>query len=348
MVKIFSTLKHNKLLLIGPIPNKKNPLDTGGAIVLFSNLLEQLKIQAIDIKVIDSNKKNYANHFTAYFFIIVQIITKQFKCTNISLHSSQDYTLLAPIIIILGKLFNKKTSLRKFGGEAEQSYIEAKWFKKKLLHYIFSNVDTLFLEMKFLVRFFIKINPNTYWFPNVRKRVMEPILPREYKRKFVFVGHIRKEKGIDEILQASLKLNNNFIIDLYGPIHDPKYNNEYFDKYNVQYMGPLLSQDVLKTLNQYDILLLPSYKEGYPGIVIEAYSMGLPVIVTNLSGLREIVEHNETGLLIEPKNTKLLVEAIESLNNKNCKEMSRKAYKKFDEFKSDVQTKLFLQRLQGQ
>lgn len=333
------------MLLIGPRPNKKHPLDTGGAIVLFDNLLNQMNNQDIEISIVDTNKKNYSNLFIAYISIIFQIIIKQFKCSSVSLHSSRDYTLLAPIIIILGKLFNKKTSLRKFGGEAEQSYINANRLKKKLLYYIFSNVDTLFLEMKYLVRFFTNINSKTFWFPNVRNRLVEPNFPRIYKKKFVFVGHIRKEKGIDEILEASLELDKNFTIDIYGPLYDQKYDQEYFNKYKVQYMGSLLSQDVLRTLDQYDVLLLPSYKEGYPGIVIEAYSLGLPVIVTNLKGLQEIVYHNQTGVLIEPKNTKLLVNAIESFNNENYKEMSKKAYKKFDEFRSDVQTKLFLQRL---
>jgi glycosyltransferase involved in cell wall biosynthesis len=334
-----------KLLLLGPITNKKNPLDTGGAVVLFENLLKQLEELDINFTVIDTNKKNYFNSLIAYIIIIFQLIFKQFTNAEISLHSSRDYTLFAPIIIILGKLFNKKTSLRKFGGEADQSYIKANRYKKKLLYFIFSNVDTLFLEMKYLVRFFTYINPNTYWFPNVRTRVVEPHFPKIYKKKFVFIGHIRKEKGIDEILEASLKLDKNFTIDLYGPIHDQKYNQEYFNKYNVQYLGSLLRQDVLKILDQYDVLLLPSYKEGYPGIVIEAYSMGLPVIATDLQGLQEIVKIGQTGILIEPKNTKELVQAMEFFNEKNYKEMSKKAYKKFDEFKSDVQTKLFLQRL---
>jgi glycosyltransferase involved in cell wall biosynthesis len=334
-----------KILIIGPRTNKKNPSDTGGAIVLFENLIEQLHKQDIKYKIVDTNKKNYSNIWIAYISIIFQILTKQFSSQIISLHSSKDYIVLAPIMIIIGKIFGKTTSLRKFGGEAERSYIEAKGIKKKLLYFIFTNVDTLFLEMKYLVKFFLNVNPHTYWFPNVRERKIEPTLPREYKKRFVFISHVKKEKGIDEILEASLVLDESYIIDIYGPISDSKYNEKYFEKYNVRYLGPLLSQDVPKILDQYDVLLLPSYKEGYPGIVIEAYAMGVPVIATNLQGLQEIVEPAKTGVLIEPQNVKELIGAIEYFNAENYKTISQNAYSKFDEFKADIQTKLFLERL---
>jgi len=338
----------SSLLLLGPKTNKKDPSKTGGAVVLFENLLEQLKKENVNFKVIDTNKKNYINSLVAYVSIFIQILTKQFTCHTLSLHSSRDYIFFAPIIIVIGKLFNKQTSLRKFGGEAERSYSDAKGFKKKLLHFIFTNVDTLFLEMKYLVEFFSKINPNTFWFPNVRERHTEPSLPRSYKKKFVFISHVKKEKGIDEILEASLELDKSYTIDIYGPISDSKYNEKYFKKYNINYCGALASEDVLPTLNQYDVLMLPTfYKgEGYPGIIIEAYSLGIPVVATAWQGIVEIVASEKTGLLIEPKNVNDLVQAIEYFDGKNYVKMSQNAYDKFDEFKSDVQTTLFLERIE--
>lgn len=336
-----------KILLLGPRINRNNPSDTGGAIVLFENLISKIQSQNIDYMVIDTNKKNYINPVLAYLSIIVKILIRQYDSSTISLHSSRDYIFFAPIIIILGKLFNKKTSLRKFGGEAEQSYLNATGLKKLLLHYIFSNIDILFLEMKYLVSFFLKINPHTFWFPNVRDRLLKPKLIRKFRKRFVFISHVKREKGIDEILEASMRLDKSFKIDIYGPITDSKYSEKYFKKYNVEYLGPLFSRDVSATLDQYDILLLPSYKEGYPGIIIESYAMGLPVITTNLQGLREIVKPEETGVLIEPKNTLKLIQAMMFINDENYKQMAQNAYKKFDEFKSDIQTKLFLERLEG-
>jgi len=334
-----------KILLIGPRIYKHDPAHVGGAIVLFEDLLEQARRRSIPFRVIDTNKKNYTNKLVAYISIVFQIVTIQFTVNHISLHSSKDYIYFAPIVILIGKLFRKSISLRKFGGEAWSTYLSSKGIKKKTLKYIFKNVDFLFLEMKYMVYNFKKINKNTFWFPNVRMRLLSPNLPRSFKKKFVFISHVRREKGIDEILEASLYLDESYTIDIYGEIPDLKYNIDYFKNYNVNYLGPLHPKEVISTLNEYNVLLLPSYKEGYPGIVIEAYSLGIPVIATSLKGLREIVEIKKTGLLIEKKSIIELVEAIQYFNPMNYNNMVDNSYQKFDEFDSGQQTKRFFEIL---
>ena len=164
-------------------------------------------------------------------------------------------------------------------------------------------------------------------------------------KKFVFIGHVHKEKGIDEILAASLYLDSSYSIDIYGSITDKKYNKDFFKSYNVTYHGALNSEDVIKKLNTYDVLLLPSYKEGYPGVIIEAYSLGIPIISTNLRNIKEIVDPYETGILVNPGNVEKLIEAIHFFKKDNYTKMSQKAYKKFDIFDSELQTKIFLERL---
>lgn len=336
-----------KILLIGPRTNKKDPSLTGGAIVLFENLISELKKKDIDILVIDTNKKNYLNIIVAYISILLQIIIKQRSCQYISLHSSRDYLIFGTFIVILGKLFKKNTSLRKFGGEAERTYSKSRGLKKSILRFVFSRVDTLFFEMKYLVDFFKNINNNTYWFPNVRNRLLEPKLPRKFTKKFVFISMVRHEKGVDEILDASNQLNDSYMIDLYGPIKDKKYSEEYFNSYKVTYKGALNQDNVLKSLDKYDVLLLPTYYkgEGYPGIIIEAYSLGIPIIATSLQGIKEIVDPWETGILIEPKSINELTHAIQYFSKENYVSMSEKAYKKFDNFESDLITKQFIETL---
>lgn len=337
------------ILLMGPRINRKDPLYIGGAIAAFEELITQFDKTDIQYRVIDTNKKNYLNIFSAYISIILQAFINQRGCTHISLHSSRDYLLLGFIVIFIGKVFNKKTSLRKFGGEALNVYKNSKGIKKSALTFIFSNIDVLFFEIKHVVRFFSKINTNCFWFPNVRNRIIEPDIPRNFQKKFVFISHVRKEKGIDEIIDASKRLDKSYTIDIYGPILDKKYTKEYFSKYNIAYKGALQSNEVLKTLNKYDVLLLPTYYkgEGYPGIIIEAYSLGIPILASTLHGIQEIVDVYKTGILIEPKNVEELVNAIKYFNKENYVALSQNAYKKFDDFKSDIQTKLFLEHLKN-
>jgi glycosyltransferase involved in cell wall biosynthesis len=80
----------------------------------------------------------------------------------------------------------------------------------------------------------------------------------------------------------------------------------------VQYKGVLEPSAVIPTLRGYDVVLLPTYHcgEGYPGIVLEAYSVGVPVIATRWRALPEIVEDEICGILIEPRDSEGLARAI--------------------------------------
>ncbi|MBL4710603.1 MAG: glycosyltransferase, partial [Flavobacteriales bacterium] len=86
-------------------------------------------------------------------------------------------------------------------------------------------------------------------------------------------------------------------------------------------------KEILSTMKKYDVLILPTYYEGegYPGVIIEAYSIGLPVIATQWKSLPEIVEHKKTGFLVEPQNAKDLKRTIELFNTDNYAEMSKNA-----------------------
>lgn len=335
-------------LLIGPRTNIKNPSKTGGAVVLFENLIENLEKQKVSYLLIDSNKENYKSNLFAYVLIFFQIMKSFFKVQHISLHSSRDYMFFAPIILILCKTFNKTCSLRKFGGEAYSCYSNAKGIKKKLLHFIFKNVDFLFLELKVLVDNFKTINQNTFWFPNVREKPFIKASKNNYSKKFIFISQVKYEKGIDEIVKAFLKLDDSFNIDIFGPIVDDRYTDGYFEKFsNISYKGSLNASDVLPTLNEYDVLLLPTFYEGegYPGIIIESYSIAKPVISTRWKGIVEIVDENETGLLIDIKNNEQLIDAITSINEENYRLYSNAAFDKFKLFNAKEQTSLFLETI---
>ncbi len=337
--------KSIKLLLLGPCINRKNPEIASGPIVFFDGLKKELTDNHVDFIVIDTNKKNYTNFFIAYLSIMMRLLFKQKNRTHISLHSSQDYIIFGMFIILIGKILNKRTSLRKFGGEAIRTYEGSGSFKKHYLNLIFSQMDTLFFQTKYLVEFFSKKNSNTFWFPNVRRRTIKPSIPRDFQKRFVFISHVIREKGIDEIIEAFKELDDSYTVDIYGPILDKKYTKEYFLKHNMSYKGALEATEVIGMLNQYDVVLLPSYKEGYPGIVIEAYSLGIPVITTSLQSIKEIVDSYKTGILIEPKNVNELLEAIVYFNEINYVNMSKNAYRKFNDFEFDQQTKKYLERV---
>ena len=63
-------------------------------------------------------------------------------------------------------------------------------------------------------------------------------------------------------------------------------------------------------LREVDIVVLPSYREGTPRILLEAAASGLPIVATDVPGCREIVDHNVNGLLVPPKDSRALTEAL--------------------------------------
>lgn len=71
--------------------------------------------------------------------------------------------------------------------------------------------------------------------------------------------------------------------------------------------------DAYKYLKAFDVFVLPSLKEGFPWIILEAIAAELPIIATNVGALPEIIENGKEGFLIEPKNSQILAEKIKWL-----------------------------------
>ena len=335
-----------KILLLGSLTNKKDPAKTGGVTVLFELLLSELRERNIEFDVIDTLKDNYSSSISAYLSVLFQLMKNLHKYDHVSLQATANsFIAIGPIMILLAKIFKKKTSIRKFAGNFNDIHRNSRGLKKFLIEYVLKHSDVNFFETKYLVDYFKPFNKNTYWFPNVRKRLLEPSLPRQYNKKFVFIGTVNPEKGIDEICEALSKLDNDYILDIYGPIYSKKYGEDYFKKQKISYKGALKSEDVVCVLNKYDVLLLPSYKEGYPGIIIEAFSLGIPVIATKLTGIMEMVDNKKDGLLIDPHNSDQLVEAINKIDKDLYRKLSDEARKSFDNFNSKVQIEHFIKNI---
>ena len=73
------------------------------------------------------------------------------------------------------------------------------------------------------------------------------------------------------------------------------------------------STDVATLMKTVDILVLPSYREGFPKVIMEAAATGIPVVTTDVTGCRSAVVHNETGLIVPPKDAKALENSIRKL-----------------------------------
>lgn len=335
-------------LVIGPKFYEKDPANTGGVAVLFEQFLSDLKYYQRDFEVIDSNIRNYKNGLHELLSVIVKILTKFRKYDHITLHGSPSHFLLfGPLVILLGKLFGKTVSLRKFAGNYHEYYEKYDPLRKKIVEFILKNSHMNFFETKFLVDYFKKFNEKTYWFPNVRRRAVKSHHDKKFEKKFVYISHIKQEKGMDELLEAFQMLDGSYSLDVYGPVHEEKYTQEYMEAFGVAYKGMLQPDKVMETLQSYDVLVLPSHREGYPGIIIESFSVGRPVLTTKLPSIKEIVVDEETGFLVEPENTLELSKAFAKFNEDNFALLSKNAYNAFEIFDAIENTKRYLEYIDG-
>lgn len=340
--------RDKKILILGACTNIKFPEKTGGVIVLFENLKKELDSLNIEYLLIDTNKSNYPNMIVAIFSIIYNIFKKGKNASHISLHgTSKDYSFLALFVYLSSKINKINYSLRKFAGDFDTYYENASSSKKRVIKFILKKSEHNFFETKNLTKYFEKFNKNTHWFPNVRESQNRVFKEKKFEKKFVFISQLFKTKGVSEIFETSNLLPKEYQIDLYGPIKDEMYTEEFFKKYKANYLGALKADEVLAKLKEYDVLLLPTYYkgEGYPGIIIEAFSAALPVITTSWRSISEIVT-DKTGVIIECKNVDKLKDAILSFDNKNYSEYSKNSFEAFELFDSKVQTKKFLQTIE--
>lgn len=137
---------------------------------------------------------------------------------------------------------------------------------------------------------------------------------------FIFIGRMVKDKGLNELVAAFNELsktNKNCKLLLIGPQEnhlDPLFpQTESIIKNNSQIKAVGQQNDIRPFVAISNVLVHPSYREGFPNVVLQGSSMNLPCIVSNINGCNEIIEHNVNGLIIPVKDVNALKDAMQLL-----------------------------------
>ncbi|WP_199851656.1 glycosyltransferase family 4 protein [Brumimicrobium mesophilum] len=141
---------------------------------------------------------------------------------------------------------------------------------------------------------------------------------------FVFVGRLVSDKGINELIEAFKnidKIHNNAKLLLVGFLEEeldplkPETMQELKSNPNIIFVG--YQKDVRPYFAISNALAFPSYREGFPNVVMQAGAMGLPSIVSDINGCNEIIKEEENGLIIPVKNSDAIRNAMDRLLNDN-------------------------------
>lgn len=134
-------------------------------------------------------------------------------------------------------------------------------------------------------------------------------------KKILFVGNLLASKGVFELLDAFHQLHNETDCNLHfigqGPAADALKAQiaQHGLSERVTLHGALPIQDVANQVRTARLVVLPSYREGVPNVLLEACASGVPVVATTVGGIPEVVTE-QTGVLVEPKNRLALADAI--------------------------------------
>lgn len=139
---------------------------------------------------------------------------------------------------------------------------------------------------------------------------------------YCFVGRIVGDKGMNELVEAFVQLQQQHPdtrLLLVGPFEEeldpvaPETRRQIENHPHIEWVG--WQNDIRPFLLASDVFVFPSYREGFPNVVIQAGAMGLPSIVTNINGSSEIIEEGVNGYIIPSHSPVALLQAMERMTD---------------------------------
>ena len=315
-----------KILLVGAFPKSQSSEIYGGQLTVCKLLAKSELRNKYDLFFIDSTsiKIPPPSFLIRAFFAFFRLLNFTFKVmisnpkVIIIFFAGFSSTLEKAIMVIIGKLFNKKIMIFPRAGALITNY------KNNIIFNLYVK-KTLSLADKFLCQ---GKNFQDFAISQLRYKKKDcPVIPNwtatdsflelGLKKKklsdkeianLVFIGWMEEFKGIYEIIKASLilrKKGKKFHIYFCGDGNAMKNVKELIKKNRLEKFITLLGwideRDKIDILKKTNIFILPSWNEGLPNSMIEAMSAGLACIVSNVGAISNYIKHEENGLLIKPK-----------------------------------------------
>jgi glycosyltransferase involved in cell wall biosynthesis len=152
---------------------------------------------------------------------------------------------------------------------------------------------------------------------------LNPQIKQNTTITFIFVGRYERRKGIEELNEALQKLiqeNYNFHFHFIGPIP----NEKKVMHHNIIYHGKITEEQKIKALyTQTEVVVVPSYSEGMPTVLLEAMASGCTALATNVGAVADVV-NNQIGFLISNPNANDLYIELKKIINSSASDILKK------------------------
>ena len=317
--------RRSVIVLIGPLPpgTKDGAIAIGGGAVNFAEMIRQLRNRNFDLELVDSSRPRTdipqwrvaCRDVTKFLAIVIRVVRVMRRSQIVFLNTSVGRAWIsASLMWIICRSGNRSIVIRFFGGDLALQYGSYAALKRWWVDKTYMRADLLFVQTEAVYRAVAHIE-NIRWFPNTRDVRPSSCRIRKRIRKLLFLSRLYMDKGLRESVEACRALRGDCHLNVYGPVMPDTDLSLFTDNCTVTYRGVLTPAEVPKVLSDHDVLLLPTYwaSEGYPGVLLEAFQCGIPVIATRWAGIPEIVEDEISGLLVEPRSASAVRAAVERL-----------------------------------
>ena len=313
-----------KILLIAPLGSGASATNAiGGHRLLATETVRELSRRGFALEVLDtsgdvtniSSWKFQIVRLARFLRVIRGVLTKLRRSQIVLLILAPHSTLaLASSVQVICSMARRPLVLRPAGGDLCLVYdrygAAARWLAERT----WMRCPLVYVETRLSYRHFAHL-PNFRWFPGTRNVQAPARVRRKEIRKLIFFGRLHMTKGLAEVLDACRHLPEQCHLQVFGPgMSDTDWS--LFEAHpKATYCGVLEPKDVPRVLSEHDLLLFPSYYpgEGYPGVIVEAFQCGVPVIAARWRAVPELVEHEANGLVVEPRSAVEVRSAIERL-----------------------------------
>ena len=298
------------ILFIGAINENKTPL--GGEEYKNQLILSKLKKEPVQLIYIDT--VSWKRRPGVILRLLRNILLRHFDSVIISASSVSTYRLLQLVNFVRPSLI-RKTAYIVTGGYFPYA-IQKGLFKVQP----YNNLRSIIVQGESLKKTLLKhlketsifTVPNFKYIPEVKFNSKE----NTNIFRFVFVGRISEAKGVADIIKSvrhieQINSTYNFIVDFYGP-QEEQFDFDFCCKYKGYLDFSRNPEDSYQKLSNYDCFLFPTtWKgEGFPGVIIDAYIAGLPIIATDWNMNSEIIKDGENGYLIPSKDINALTKKM--------------------------------------